>query len=299
MILERSNRHRGQAPLPDPGDLRARLRRTWYLGAGILFLSQVGLAVVHVMQGGIDPGFWPWEDTEPALLFGLITANLALLIFLSLEQRRALDLHAMRRRWNAERAGILGRHRQVLGALIEVARTAGSDGEAQAVFEQIARVCHRTFPCDQACLMLLEADRAHLVVRAAIGHPDGVNPVGDRWKLGEGVSGWVAKHGRPLLLGPDLPEKRFRDLRARDYTSTAAMVVPVMLRDDLTGVLSVTSRDSARHYDDQDLEALQIFAETVAITCRSAEQREWARQAILAVNEDRPGKSGSPWAPAP
>ncbi len=58
------------------------------------------------------------------------------------------------------------------------------------------------------------------------------------------------------------------------------MVVPVSLRGELVGVLSVSSSEPGLIYSEEDLQALQVFAETAGICCRHAEQTDWMRQTI-------------------
>ena len=70
------------------------------------------------------------------------------------------------------------------------------------------------------------------------------------------------------------------ELKTRSYYTSAAMVVPIMLRDEFIGLVSISSRDSAVRYRQEDLDALQLFAETASVYCRFAEQSEWMRQTI-------------------
>ena len=58
------------------------------------------------------------------------------------------------------------------------------------------------------------------------------------------------------------------------------MVVPIMVREELVGVLNVGNRNDKREYHDEDLQALMVFAENAGITCRHAEQTNWMRQTI-------------------
>jgi GAF domain-containing protein len=58
------------------------------------------------------------------------------------------------------------------------------------------------------------------------------------------------------------------------------MVVPIILRDELFGVLSVSSRSRRVRFDYEDLETLLVFAETAGIVSRHAEQSMWMRATI-------------------
>ena len=54
----------------------------------------------------------------------------------------------------------------------------------------------------------------------------------------------------------------------------------------LFGVLSVSSRSKKTNYDQEDLEALQVFAETAGICCRHFEQTTWMRQTIQRMDRE-------------
>ncbi|MCK5620290.1 MAG: GAF domain-containing protein, partial [Candidatus Krumholzibacteria bacterium] len=57
-------------------------------------------------------------------------------------------------------------------------------------------------------------------------------------------------------------------------------VVPVLLRDELVGVLNIRSRDLKSRYTDDDLQALMVFAENVGTVIRHSEHVEWMRKTI-------------------
>jgi GAF domain-containing protein len=61
---------------------------------------------------------------------------------------------------------------------------------------------------------------------------------------------------------------------------TAAMVVPIMVRDELVGVLNISSRAPDTTYVEEDLRALEVFAENAGTCIRQAERSEWMRQTI-------------------
>ncbi len=55
-------------------------------------------------------------------------------------------------------------------------------------------------------------------------------------------------------------------LELKDRTITAAIVAPIMVRAELVGVLTVSSRTQGARYDQEDLQALSVFAENAG-TC--------------------------------
>jgi GAF domain-containing protein len=73
------------------------------------------------------------------------------------------------------------------------------------------------------------------------------------------------------------------------------MVVPVILRGELVGVINVSTRSPDINFDDDDLRALQVFAENVGAAIRHTEQTEWMRATIrkLQSQKDRSNITGT------
>lgn len=97
-----------------------------------------------------------------------------------------------------------------------------------------------------ACFVhLLEGERGGLVLSGA--SPPLVDAVGRvRLAIGEGVTGWVAARGQPVVIVDDKTAdpryKYFPALRGEDYTSMASVPM-VTTRGSLIGVLNVHTRD--------------------------------------------------------
>jgi signal transduction histidine kinase/response regulator RpfG family c-di-GMP phosphodiesterase len=118
-----------------------------------------------------------------------------------------------------------------------------------------------------------------LVIQAAIGlDPRVVRNA--RVRVGEGVSGWVARHRRPVCV--TRPEDA-ADVQAsgRDMYSTGTFLsVPLQSADgDLIGVLNVTDPTSGRQFEPEDCRLALDLAERVA--------RAWERS--RALESDRVG----------
>ncbi len=70
-------------------------------------------------------------------------------------------------------------------------------------------------------------------------------------RVGEGITGWVARHGKPVLIGDVTQDKRYVSVR-RDVRSELA--VPLEVRGEVRGVINVDSeRVNAFSADDQEL----------------------------------------------
>jgi signal transduction protein with GAF and PtsI domain len=160
-----------------------------------------------------------------------------------------------------------------------MSRIMGSEIDIQGIFDCITRICVETFEGNRSSLMLFDKEAGDLVVRSASGAAsEGI--IGRRMELGEGIAGWAAKNRRALFLSRDVDLNAYPGLEVEDTTLLAAMVVPIIVRDELVGVLNVSTKQSDVEYDEEDLRALQVFAENAGSCIRHAEHAEWMRLTI-------------------
>jgi transcriptional regulator with GAF, ATPase, and Fis domain len=256
-------------------------QRTWIFLAGISIASTLGLAaaVLPLLESRIESP-WPWAHTQRVLLLAFPLTVVAAIIYLADQQRRSARIQRELLRTRDRAAERMERNVARLRALLNVSRIIGSETSIQGVFDSVAKICLETFACQRVSLMLVEKDTQDLVVRAASGETDSGSLVGVRQKIGEGVAGRVAATSEALVLGPDVDAARFSGNRGPDARLAAAMVVPIKVRDELVGVINVGSTSPDVRYDNEDLQALQVFAENVGACIRHAEQAEWMRQLI-------------------
>jgi uncharacterized protein YigA (DUF484 family) len=267
---------KGDAPATGGAD------RGFRFMAGISLVSTLGLAaaMLPVLEARVDAP-WPWQPTQRLLLFAFPVTVAVALVHLALQQRRAaaMQRELVRSRETAtERAQ---RQNARLAALLDVSRIMGAETGLQNVFDAVTATCRDAFECDQVTLMLLERDGGELVIRSACGGKDPARLLGTRWAVGQGIAGVVAQRGTPLVLGRERPDTgEFPGWEQHERIPSAAMVVPIQVRDERVGVLNATSYEPGRVYDDEDLQSLQVFAANVGACIRHAEQAEWMRQLI-------------------
>jgi GAF domain-containing protein len=95
----------------------------------------------------------------------------------------------------------------------------------------------------------------------------------------------VAKNKTSLILGRAGEPTEHPDLPLLSETLSAAIVVPILLREELVGVINVGSRAPGIEYNVDDLQALTVFAENAGACIRHAEQAEWMRNTIEKLRE--------------
>jgi transcriptional regulator with GAF, ATPase, and Fis domain len=269
-----------------------RLSRNWYLLVGVTIASTVGLAVAVAPLLSEQLGtIWPWPNTHIVLLGGLAVSVVVLAVYLTVQQRRFTLVCQEIQQLEEESSKRERQDHARLKALLNISRMMGSVTNLEDVFKGIMDACIELFNAQQASLMLLNSETNELEVRAATGHLDKEGVRVAKRKVGEGVAGWVAKKQQPLVLGPNSDASQIPDLEANLTDSTAALVVPVMLREELVGVLSIRSRVPGDRYSDEDLQALRVLAENIGTLIRHSEHVEWMRKTI---EDSRSGRKSLP-----
>lgn len=267
-------------PISD-GFIERRGLFSWFLGGTITIAAVAGLVGVALfLSRNNDSSMGVWAQNQPTLMVILVLTNLLFIGYAAYQQH--MIMAARRRR----------QHRRLL-AILTVSRITGAETNPQNIFDSITDICRKTFESDQVSMMTYDHRSKSLKVCSASGHKDLTRVLGSELKLGKSIAGWVADQREPLILGPRVDRRQFRDFEAKVDDLSAAMVVPIAIRNELFGVLSVSSRSRKTRYDEEDLEALQVFAETAGICCRHSEQTNWMRQTIQRMDRDLTDRDGS------
>jgi len=254
--------------------------RNWFLVAGILVLTTIGLgtAIPPLLSERVAR-FWPWMKTEMVLIAGLSLVVIVFVGYLAQQQRHVIAMHRELQRVREEADARLRRHSNRVLALSSISQIISVETNLQNIFDRITTICVETFSCYRASLMLFEEEKKEIVVRSVCGHgvPDILNR---RQGLGEGIAGYAAQHREPILLSSPSDYDKYPGLEYKDPSLTSAMVVPIIVRDELVGVLNVSSRSADVIYESEDLIALQGFASGAGACIRHTEHMNWMRKML-------------------
>jgi PAS domain S-box-containing protein len=151
------------------------------------------------------------------------------------------------------------------------------------LLRQVVHLIQNTFGYYRASILLVEADSDELILRAVstpfeilIGHL--------RLEIGqEGITGWVAHSGEPLLVNDVSREPRHYFVEESKDTKSE-LAVPIKLKGKIIGVLDVQSVELDAFSGD-DIFILQNLADQLAIPIENARLYEAERQQLHQLEE--------------
>lgn len=209
----------------------------------------------------------PWEPESLPLL----TRSAALV---------AVDLDDTHSLWESTRAAArLARRVRVLEEVRrEIAHAEDPDKMIAVAAERIGQL----FNAFGVSVMLLQDDD-ELVVRSAFGANEQIVRSARR-RVGEGISGWVARHGEPLVLTGRVEDARFIGV---DPSIEEALVVPLRCGSRVLGVVNVRARRDTGTGDGELLQDLNIVAQDLAAMIERAEATVARLSAVHRLESDR------------
>jgi signal transduction histidine kinase len=175
-----------------------------------------------------------------------------------------------------------------LEALNQISRVLLTERNRRGVLSLVAEAAARFLQAEAGHVTLLDADGKALVLEAATGSLEPL--VGSAVPFEGTPSGWVARHGKPLLVNdPSADDRRFHSLNER-VTLRRAVALPLMVRGRCVGTLGVENPRDNRVLGDRDVELLSDLADHTGLVLESIRavgelaDRERRAELLNAVN---------------
>ena len=163
-----------------------------------------------------------------------------------------IDLEALNRRFKE------------LESLFKVSTMVSSQMDISGILNIITKTAVECLNADQSSLMLADETKRRLRCEAAYGLGSDRVQNGEI-KLWEGVAGYVAAIGKPLLLNGNISGSRFTNFIEKDINITSALCVPLKVEEKIIGVLDVNRIEREEAFIESDLKLLSIFADNASV----------------------------------
>lgn len=141
-----------------------------------------------------------------------------------------------------------------MSLLYQVSNVIHSTLDSQEALQLIVSEAVRVMGASSGSLVLINPNSSFLEIHAAQNLSSTARKL--KLRVGEGITGWVARHGRPVRCGDVTQDKRYVSVR-RDVRSELA--VPLEVQGEVRGVINVDS-DRAQAFSADDQELLQELA---------------------------------------
>ena len=176
-----------------------------------------------------------------------------------------------------------GRLRQ-FSTLQEVGNLLNSTLDQKVVRHRAMEAITSIMRAEAGSLLLVDELNKQLYFEVALGEKgDEIKEV--RLNIGEGIAGWVAKHGRALVINDVASDKRFQanvDRKSR-FTTRDMVCVPVRIRARSSGTAG--DQQGRGTFEKEDLRLFQLFSNQVAIALDNARLYEEIRETFHATSE--------------
>ena len=154
----------------------------------------------------------------------------------------------------SDELAILKKRHERLQLLYQVSNVIHSTLEAQEALQLIVSEAVRLMNASSGSVVLINPTSGFLEISASQNLPSAATKL--KLRIGEGVTGWVARHGRPVRVGDVTQDPRYVAAR-RGVKSELA--VPLEVNGETRGVINVDS-DRTDAFSDDDQELLEQLA---------------------------------------
>lgn len=149
------------------------------------------------------------------------------------------------------------------------------------MLDRAARLVQQSFGHHHVALFMLDRERGELVMRARAGDFAQLFPPEHRLKLGQGLVGWVGRHGETLLANDVTAEPRYVNRYPDVIPTRSELSVPIWVGQEIVGVLDIQSprRDA---FDETDVQMKETLADQIAVAIENTRLYEAVRQELAA-----------------
>lgn len=224
-------------------------------------------------------GFTPW--LKDSIVYPLYAPSTKELAFFA---KRLLKEDELSR----ERAGLkydLAAAKRELSFFEEVSRVLTSSMELSAVVAKIMYKVKTMTKAEAWSVFLVDREAGELVLEnTSAKRKKDIQKI--RLKLDEGIAGWVALEGIPVVVPDVSRDERF--MGKRDKTihikTKSLMCVPVKVNEEVLGVLELVNKSTGEPFKKEDLDLLMKLVDLAAIAVEKT--FIYQRMAELAITDD-------------
>jgi len=153
-----------------------------------------------------------------------------------------------------------------LSSLIETSIIINSTLELDALIRLVMEKAQSVMKAAASSVMLLNDEGDSLECTVALGEV-GEQVKKIQLKIGEGIAGWVALHGKPQIIPDVSDDSRFSSKTdsSTGFQTKSILAAPLMVKNKVIGVAEVINRLDGKPFDNDDLDLFSTFCRQVAM----------------------------------
>jgi GAF domain-containing protein len=167
---------------------------------------------------------------------------------------------------NAEMVTKLDRKARKLAAIFAISKALNEEKDPSVLFQLIVDRATELMGASSGSMILVDRETGVLRIEAEQGLGESVKSE-IRLRIGEGITGYVAQEGVPILVTDVRTDDRYVEANPNVRSE---MAVPIKWGSEVVGVINL-DHHAVEAFSDEDLELLIAFANVAAVALRNAD----------------------------
>ena len=157
-----------------------------------------------------------------------------------------------------------------LSALNQISRMLGMEHDRKQIYNMAVSLPVELLDAEIGLLLLPDDDSDHLIVEFSHGLGELKGGIKRTVPSGAGLAGWVASNRKSLLIEDFDKQDIFSSMSSMGYRRRTAVSAPIMIKDELIGVISLINRNNGTTFTDEDRTLLATIASETAMAINNA-----------------------------
>jgi signal transduction histidine kinase len=256
--------------LPTLEAVERRRGQLWMIASLLLLAASASVFLLIA-----DPDAASLVPDSFGIRFGFAGVSVAFLLYVFDQERRLRRLSEALVRERILSAALTSRVRD-LGTLSRVGQIVNAVLSQAEVLEIVLEGAFELTAAATGSVMLVEGEELEVAVSAG----EGPAPRGSRQSLSAGVAGWVATKREPLLITGQLHDGQLSELRTRRRGNGSSVCAPMLVADELVGVLALERAEGAPPFTEWEMRAVTLFAAHAATAVSNSRRYEQERDNV-------------------
>jgi HD-GYP domain-containing protein (c-di-GMP phosphodiesterase class II) len=153
-----------------------------------------------------------------------------------------------------------------LALLSQLSQILNSTLDPKEIRRRAMEAATRLMKAEVGSLLLVHEEKRYLYFEVALGErEEDIKTIS--LNFGEGIAGWVAQHGKPLIVNsPEKDRRFFKGVDKRlEFKTRNIICVPLKVKEKTIGVLEAINKKGKERFNKEDLTLLTSLADQVAI----------------------------------